>query len=46
MGYLLPLPKQTYELATWKLRNLLPYDYHIAVNKMYYSVPHERIKKR
>ena len=43
--YLLPLPKQPYELATWKLATV-QYNYHIAVDKMYYSVPHEYIKQK
>ncbi|MDQ0220692.1 Mu transposase domain-containing protein [Peribacillus cavernae] len=40
---LLPLPASVYELATWK-KATVQYDYHISVDKMYYSVPYEYIK--
>ncbi|MET1248047.1 IS21 family transposase [Sporolactobacillus sp. STCC-11] len=40
---LLPLPASPYELATWKTATV-PYDYHISVEKMYYSVPYEYLK--
>ncbi|WML37979.1 hypothetical protein RCG19_12045 [Neobacillus sp. OS1-2] len=40
---LLPLPGSPYELATWK-KATVQYDYHIIVDKMYYSVPYEYIK--
>ncbi|MET1250221.1 IS21 family transposase [Sporolactobacillus sp. STCC-11] len=40
---LLPLPSSPYELATWK-KATVPYDYHISVEKMYYSVPYEYMK--
>ncbi|HSI67690.1 MAG TPA: IS21 family transposase [Planococcus sp. (in: firmicutes)] len=40
---LLPLPASPYELATW-MKATVPFDYHIAVDKMYYSVPYEYIK--
>jgi len=40
---LLPLPASPYELATWK-KATVQYDYHIIVDKMYYSVPYEYIK--
>jgi transposase len=40
---LLPLPASSYELATWK-KATVQYDYHIFVEKMYYSVPYEYIK--
>ena len=43
--YLLPLPQQVYELATWKVATV-QYNYHIAVDKMYYSVPYEYIKHK
>ena len=32
-----------YELANWK-KATVQYDYHVSVEKMYYSVPHEYIK--
>ena len=40
---LLPLPASPYELAKWK-KATVQYDYHILVDKMYYSVPYEDIK--
>lgn len=40
---LLPLPASPYELANWK-KATVQYDYHILVDKMYYSVPYEYIK--
>jgi transposase len=40
---LLPLPASAYELATWK-KATVQYDYHILVEKIYYSVPYEYIK--
>lgn len=40
---LFPLPTSPYELATWK-KATVQYDYHIFVEKMYYSVPYEYIK--
>ncbi|AQQ54192.1 transposase [Planococcus lenghuensis] len=40
---LLPLPTLPYELATWQ-KMTVQYDYHIHVEKMYYSVPYEYIK--
>jgi transposase len=40
---LLPLPASLYELANWK-KATVQYDYHILVDKMYYSVPYEYIK--
>lgn len=43
--YLLPLPKQPYELATWKVATV-QFNYHVAVLKQYYSVPHEYIKQK
>lgn len=43
--YILPLPKQPYELSTWKI-STVQYNYHVAVEKMYYSVPYEYIKQK
>jgi len=40
---LLPLPASRYEMAHWKKATVQP-DYHISVEKMYYSVPYEYIK--
>lgn len=42
---LAPLPKTRYELATWKTATVQP-NYHIAVQKMYYSVPFQYISKK
>ena len=42
--YLRPLPKERYELALWK--KLTPgFNYHIGVDKNFYSVPYEYIKQ-
>jgi len=43
--YLLPLPKQPYEMAQWKVATV-QFNYHVAVLKQYYSVPHEYIKQK
>lgn len=43
--FLRPLPKTPYEYATTK-KATVQYNYHISVDKMYYSVPHEYIKKK
>lgn len=42
---LLPLPSSTYESATWKVATV-QFNYHIAVDKMHYSVPYEYIKHK
>jgi hypothetical protein len=42
---LLPLPKMHYELAIWKTTTV-QFNYHIAVDGMFYSVPYEFIKHR
>ena len=39
----MPLPAIRYELATWK-KATVQFNYHVAVDKMYYSVPHQYIK--
>ena len=41
--YLQPLPKERYELAVWQKSNV-GFNYHICVDKSYYSVPYEYIK--
>lgn len=41
--YLQPLPKERYELAVWQKLNV-GFNYHIYVDKNYYSVPYEYIK--
>lgn len=42
---LLSLPSTPYELSTWK-QATVQYNYHIQVEKMYYSVPFEYIKHK
>jgi hypothetical protein len=38
-----PLPVSTYELAFWKVA-IVQFNYHVAIEKMHYSVPYEYIK--
>ena len=40
---LISLPASPYEIATWK-KATVQYDYHIILDKMYYSVPYDYIK--
>lgn len=42
---LLPLPRQPYELSTWKIATV-QFNYHISVDSMLYSVPYEYIKHK
>lgn len=42
--YLQALPKERYEYGTWKTARV-QYNYHVSVEKMYYSVPFQYIKK-
>ncbi len=42
---LMPLPKTRYEMAEWK-QATVQFNYHISVGSMYYSVPHEYIKRK
>ena len=42
---LMPLPATPYELALWKTATV-QFNYHIAVEKMHYSVPYEYIKHK
>lgn len=42
--YLQPLPKGRYELAVWK-RLTCGFNYHIEVDKNFYSIPYEYIKQ-
>jgi len=42
---LLPLPRNSYEAATWKNAKV-SYNYHIQADDWYYSVPFEYIKRR
>jgi hypothetical protein len=41
--FLIPLPDKPFELSTWKIATV-QINYHVAVDKMYYSVPYEYIK--
>jgi transposase len=45
LPFLIPLPDKPFELSTWKIATV-QINYHIAVDKMYYSVPYEYIKYR
>lgn len=40
-----PLPSAPYEIASWKVATV-SFNYHIEVDKMYYSVPYEYIQKK
>lgn len=42
---LAPLPSSRYELAEWK-QLTVQFNYHIACGNMYYSVPHEYLKRK
>ena len=42
---LTPLPQSRYELAEWK-QVTVQFNYHISIDSMYYSVPHEYIKRK
>jgi transposase len=43
--FLLPLPGTPYELATWKIATV-QLNYHIALDRMNYSVPYEYIHQK
>ena len=43
LSFLIPLPDKPFELSTWKIATV-QINYHISVDKMYYSVPYEYIK--
>lgn len=45
MPLLAPLPATPFELAEWK-QVTVQFNYHIAVDKMYYSVPYQYIKNK
>jgi len=45
MEYLLPLPRNAFEVSEWKTATV-QYNYHISVDFQNYSVPFEFIKKR
>jgi transposase len=42
---LLPLPRNTYEMASWKTAKV-SFNYHIEVDGRFYSVPYEYIKRQ
>lgn len=42
---LAPLPATPFDFAEWKIATV-QFNYHIAVDKMYYSVPYQYIKKK
>lgn len=44
-AFLLPLPRNSYELSLWKTATV-SFNYHIAVDEQYYSVPFEYIKRK
>lgn len=44
-SYLMPLPLNPFELAVWKIATVA-FNYHIAVDEQYYSVPHDYIKRK
>jgi transposase len=39
-----PLPVKPYEMSEWKIC-VVAFNYHVSLDKMFYSVPHEYIKK-
>jgi hypothetical protein len=41
---LLPLPKNAFEMASWKSATVA-FNYHVEVDSRHYSVPHEYIKR-
>jgi transposase len=43
--YLLPLPRNPFELTEWK-QVTVAFNYHIAVDERYYSIPYEYIKRK
>ena len=45
LALLAPLPATPFELAEWK-QATVQFNYHIAVDKMYYSVPYQYIKDK
>jgi transposase len=44
-AFLLSLPRNSFELATWK-QATVAFNYHIEVDGRFYSVPYEYIKRR
>lgn len=44
-AFLLPLPRNDYEMSVWKTAKV-SFNYHIAVDERYYSVPFDYIKRK
>lgn len=44
-AFLLPLPRNEYELAEWRIATVA-FNYHVGVDERYYSVPYEYIKRK
>ena len=42
--FLLPLPRNAFEMASWKSATV-PFNYHIEADGRYYSVPYEYLKR-
>ena len=45
LSLLTPLPATRFELCDWKIATV-QFNYHIAIDKMYYSVPYQYIKEK
>jgi transposase len=45
LPFLMPLPVKPFELSTWKIATV-QMNYHIAADKIHYSVPYEYIKHK
>ena len=45
LSFLTPLPATRFELCDWKTATV-QFNYHIAVDKMYYSVPYQYIREK
>lgn len=43
--FMLPLPRNSYEMSVWKTATVT-FNYHIAVDEQYYSIPFEYIKRK
>jgi len=43
-AFLLPLPKNSFEIASWKTAKV-SFNYHVEVDSRFYSVPYEYIKR-
>lgn len=44
-AFMLPLPRNSYEMSLWKTATV-SFNYHIAVDEQYYSVPFDYIKRK